>query len=120
MGAIDARQRRVSVGFRVTPETASRINAAVARSGLSKQEYIERKLMNEDVLVKSSSRVLVALEDQLAEVADELRRVVAGGTPDPETMHMLRQIIKLLYGFECEGPEAKPAVSEEELLDMQR
>lgn len=63
------------VSFRVSREEADRIDALVAVSGLSKQDYILARLMQKDVRVIPSSRVYKALYQQMGAVYRELRRV---------------------------------------------
>ena len=46
------RWRNRTVGFRVSEEEAKMIDHMVALSGLTKQEYILRKLMDWEVLIK--------------------------------------------------------------------
>ena len=47
-------------------------------TGLTKQDYIIRRLLERDVVVQGNPRVYKALRDQLAAVLDELRRIEAG------------------------------------------
>ena len=69
------RWRNVTVAFRVSPEEAKLIDAQVAMSGLTKQEYITRRLLNREVTVIPSSRVHRALREQMGKVYLELRRI---------------------------------------------
>lgn len=45
------RHRNVTVAFRVSPEEAKLINAQVAMSGMTKQDYITSRLLNREVKV---------------------------------------------------------------------
>ncbi len=47
-------------------------------SGLTKQDYITRRLLNRDIVVQGNPRVYKALRDQLAASLGELRRIEAG------------------------------------------
>ncbi len=47
--------------------------------GLTKQDYITRRLLCRDVVVQGNPKVYKALRDQLAAVLDELRRAEDGG-----------------------------------------
>ena len=67
------------MAFRVSPEENEQIDAAVRLSGLTKQDYITRRLLDRDVVVQGNPRVYKALRDQLAAVLGELRRIEAGG-----------------------------------------
>ena len=72
------RWRNKTVAFRVSPEENKQIDAAVRLSGLTKQDYITRRLLDRAVVVQGNPRVYKALRDQLAAVLKELRRIEAG------------------------------------------
>ena len=72
------RWRNKTVAFRVSPEEDAQIETAVKLTGLTKQDYIIRRLLCRDVVVQGNPRVYKALRDQLATVLDELRRIEAG------------------------------------------
>ena len=69
------RWRNKNVAFRVSPEENTQIETAVKLTGLTKQDYIIRRLLCRDVVVQGNPRVYKALRDQLAAVLDELRRI---------------------------------------------
>lgn len=66
------RWRNKTVAFRVSPEEDAQIETAVKLTGLTKQDYIIRRLLCRDVVVQGNPRVYKALRDQLAAVLDEL------------------------------------------------
>ena len=72
------RWRNKTVAFRVSPEEDAQIETAVKLTGLTKQDYIIRRLLYRDVVVQGNPRVYKALRNQLAAVLDELRRIEAG------------------------------------------
>ena len=76
------RWRSKTIAFRVSPEENEQIEIAVRLSGLTKQDYITRRLLNRDIVVQGNPRVYKALRDQLAAVLGELRRMEAGGGVD--------------------------------------
>ncbi|WP_407640903.1 plasmid mobilization protein [Bifidobacterium merycicum] len=61
----DHRKRLITIGFRVTPEQSARINDLVAASGMTKQDYIVKRLQCEEIVVTPSSRVYKALRDRM-------------------------------------------------------
>ena len=67
------RWRNKTVAFRVSPEEDEQLEIAVCLSGLTKQDYITRRLLNRDIVVQGNPRVYKALRDQLAAVLGELR-----------------------------------------------
>jgi len=54
---IKGRWRSKAVAFRMSPEENAQLNIAVAMSGLTKQDYIIRRLQNRDVIVVGNPRV---------------------------------------------------------------
>ena len=73
------RWRNKTVAFRVSPEEDAQIERYVQLSGLTKQDYITRRLTHKDVIVQGNPRVFKALRNQLAEVLSELQRIETGG-----------------------------------------
>lgn len=93
------RWRNKTVAFRVSPEEDMQIETFVKLSGLTKQDYITRRLLNRDIVVQGNPRVYKALRDQLAAVLGELRRMEAGGGVDDELLATIRLITMTLDGM---------------------
>lgn len=93
------RWRSITVGFRVSPEENEQINAAVALSGLPKQEYCYRKCLNRDIVVQGNPKVYKALRNQLAAVLDELKRIEAVGEIRDELLDNIELITRTLDGM---------------------
>ena len=93
------RFRARTIGFRVSPEEDQLINSAVALSGLTKQDYITRRLLDRAVVVQGNPRVYKALRDQLAAVLGELRRIEAGGDVGDELLATIDLISVTLGGM---------------------
>lgn len=66
------RKRMRTVAFRVDEETFSRIDVFSKLSGLSKQEYMEARMLDESVVVFPSSRVAKKLLEYAQEIHIEL------------------------------------------------
>ena len=90
------RYRSVTVGFRVSPEESDLLNRVVALSGLTKQDYILRKLLNRDVIVQGNPRVYKALRNQLADVLYELQRIESGNELSDELLAVIEMIAVIL------------------------
>lgn len=88
------RWRNRLVGFRVSEEEAKMINRMVALSGLSKQDYILRKLLNWQVVVQGNPKVYKALKKELNCVLDELKRLEVCSGQNEELLQTI-QIISL-------------------------
>ena len=69
------RWRNKTVAFRVSEEEAKHIDTQVALSGLTKQDYIIRRLQCQDVVVQGNPRVYKALRNQMADIYEELKRL---------------------------------------------
>lgn len=93
------RWKNKTVAFRVSPEEAEQIESAVRLSGLTKQDYITRRLLCRDVVVQGNPRVYKALRNELAAVLDELRRIEAGGSVDGELLDTIELITVTLDGM---------------------
>ena len=93
------RWRNKTVAFRVSPEENKQIDAAVRLSGLTKQDYITRRLLDRAVVVQGNPRVYKALRDQLAAVLDELRRVGDGTGVDDELLDTIQMIAAIMGGM---------------------
>ena len=96
------RWRNITVGFRVSPEESEQIDRAVRLSGLTKQDYITRRLLCQDVVVQGNPRVYKALKNQLAEVLTELQRIKNSSVSD-ELLETIRLINTTLNGMKGES-----------------
>lgn len=94
------RWRNKTVAFRVSPEEDAHIETAVKLTGLTKQDYIIRRLLERDVVVQGNPRVYKALRDQLAAVLDELRRIEAGQGVNEELLDTIRMIATIMNGMQ--------------------
>ena len=63
------RWRNKTVAFRVSPEEDAQIETAVKLTGLTKQDYIIRWLLERDVVVQGNPKVYKALRDQVGNSA---------------------------------------------------
>ena len=93
------RWRNKTVAFRVSPEEDQQIEAAVRLSGLTKQDYITRRLLCRDVVVQGNPRVYKALRNELAAVLTELRRVEAGSGVDSDLLDTINMIAAIMGGM---------------------
>lgn len=96
------RWRSKTIGFRVSPEEDEQINRYVKLSGLTKQDYITRRLTHKDVVVQGNPRVFKALRNQLAEVLAELQRIETGDTANDELLDLIEMIADILGGMKEE------------------
>lgn len=97
------RWRNRTVAFRVSDEENAQIDLAVKLTGLTKQDYITRRLLDKDVVVQGNPRVYKALRDQFAAVLDELRRIEAGAGVDDELLDTINLIASIMDGMKEES-----------------
>ena len=93
------RHRKTTVSFRVSPEEAEVLDRMVAASGLTKQDYITKRLLCRDVVVQGNPRVYKALRDELATVLAELWRIRDGANVDSELLDTIRMIAAIMGGM---------------------
>ncbi len=96
------RWRNKTVAFRVSPEENEQLDQFVRLSGLTKQDYITRRLLCKDVVVQGNPRVYKALRDQLAAVLEELRRIEAGAEVNDELLDIIEMIAVIMDGMKEE------------------
>lgn len=97
------RWRNKTVAFRVSPEEDKQIETYVRLSGLTKQDYITRRLTHKDIVVQGNPRVFKALQNQLADVLTELQRIEGGGEVNDELLDLIEMIADILGGLKEES-----------------
>ncbi|MEZ3515045.1 MAG: mobilization protein [Lachnospiraceae bacterium] len=98
------RWRNHTVAFRVSDEEAKLLNDLVALSGLTKQDYITRRLLCRDVVVQGNPRVYKALKNQMAAIYEELKRMESISPDNDELLYTLQVIAITLDGLNRENP----------------
>lgn len=97
------RWRNKTVAFRVSPEEDEQLETAVRLSGLTKQDYIIRRLLCRDVIVQGNPRVYKALRNELAAVFAELQCIEAGSGVDEELLDVIEMIAAIMAGLKEES-----------------
>ena len=98
----NGRWRNRIVAFRVSDEEAKLLNDLVALSGLTKQDYIMRRLLYRDVVVQGNPRVYKALKNQMAAIYEELKRLESIDSDNDELLYTLQVIAITLDGLKGE------------------
>ena len=98
----NGRWRNRIVAFRVSDEEAKLLNDLVALSGLTKQDYIMRRLLCRDVVVQGNPRVYKALKNQMAAIYEELKRLESIDSDNDELLYTLQGIAITLDGLKGE------------------
>ena len=97
------RWRNKTVAFRVSEEEAKLIDTQVALSGLTKQDYIIRRLQCRDVVVQGSPRVYKALRNQMADIYEELKRLERCSEANDELLYTIQLIAETMNGLRGES-----------------
>lgn len=90
------------IAFRVSPEEDELLETAVRLSGLTKQDYIIRRLQEKEVVVTGNPRVYKALKNELAKVLNELKRLKKGDNVPEDLLEVIRLITITLDGMKEE------------------
>ena len=94
------RWRNKTTSFMMSPEEREDLDTRVRLSGLTKQEYMVRRLLERDVVVQPSSRIFKALRDQMTEILEELKRIESGASVDDELLATIKTVAETYNGLE--------------------
>lgn len=97
------RWRNKTVSFRISPEEDKLLNACVKISGLTKQDYIIRKLLDRDVVVQGNPRVYKALRNQMSEIYEELKCLEKCSSENDELLYTLQLVAITMNGLKEES-----------------
>ena len=98
----NGRWRRKTVAFRVSEEEAKLLDDCVNLSGLTKQDYIMRRLLHREVVVQGNTRVYKALRNQMAGIYEELQRINQESEISDEMQYTIQLIAETLNGLKGE------------------
>ena len=93
------RWRNVIVSFRMSPEERDDLNVRVKLSGLTKQDYIIKRLSERDVIVQPNTRVYKALRNQMAEILAELKRINNRADIDSDFLDIIQIMMQTYNGL---------------------
>ena len=86
------RWRNITVAFRVSDEENAILNRLVTLSGLTKQDYISRRLTDREVLVYGNPKVYKALKAEMIRIHEDLSKLSNAG----EVSYELQEVIKFV------------------------
>ena len=90
------RWRNVTVAFRMSPEEAKELNDKAALSGLSKQDYIIKSLLDHEIRVVCGRKVAREMKMYLEAILEELQFMEPDGDMDEELLTPLKHILRIL------------------------
>ena len=99
------RWRNRNVGFRVSEEEAKLLDDLVELSGLAKQDYILRRLLNREVVVQGNPKVFKAWKHQMTQIYEELKRLEKVSNDNEELLIVVEMVATIMKGMvnECDG-----------------
>ena len=93
------RWRNRNVGFRVSEEEAKQLDNLVELSGLTKQDYILRRLLNREVVVQGNPKVFKALKNQMTQIYEELKRLESVSDDNEERLIGVEMVATIMKGM---------------------
>ena len=93
------RWRNKTITFRISPEENKLLERYVHLSGLTKQDYITSRMLERPITVNGNPRVYKALQDELAEVLEQLRKIEAGNQVDADLLAVISMIATVMDGM---------------------
>ena len=97
------RWRNKTVSFRMSNEEVKLLDNLVALSGLTKQDYIIKRLLCKDVVVVGNTRVYKALKNHIEQIFTELKRLSNTQEIDDVTLSTIQFIGQILQGMKEEN-----------------
>lgn len=94
------RWRNVIVSFRMSPEERDDLNVRVKLSGLTKQDYVIKRLLEREVIVIPSSRLYKAMREQMTEILSELKRIENGKSVDGDLLAVIKTVAETYNGLQ--------------------
>ena len=93
------RWRNRNVGFRVSEEEAKLLDDLVELSGLAKQDYILRRLLNREIVVQGNPKVFKALKNQMTQIYEELKRLESVSDDNEELLIVVEMVATIMKGM---------------------
>ena len=93
------RWRNVIISFRMSPQERDDLNVRVKLSGLTKQDYIIKRLSERDIVVQPNTRVYKALRNQMAEILEELKQIDNVAGIDSDLLNIIQITVQTYNGL---------------------
>ena len=97
------RWRNKTVSFRMSKEEIALLDNLVDLSGLTKQDYIIKRLLCKDVVVVGNTRVYKALKNYMQQLCIELKKLTNRNQIDDVTTSTIQFINQILQGMKEEN-----------------
>lgn len=99
------RWRSKTVAFRMSPEEADQLDIYARLSGLTKQDYLIRRTLQQEIKVVGNPKVYKALKSNLQEVLLELERISDCENVTDELLDTIEMITVIMGGMKGESNE---------------
>ena len=96
------RWRNVVVGFRMSPQEAEELNVKVSLSGLSKQDYLIKSCLGQELRIVCGRKVAREMQMYLEAILEELQNMETTEETDQELLTPLKHILEILNAEEDE------------------
>lgn len=97
------RWRNKTVSFRMSKEEVILLDNLVSLSGLTKQDYIIKRLLCRDVVVVGNTKIYKALKNHIEQIFTELKRLSNTQEIDDITLSTIQFIGQILQGMKEEN-----------------
>lgn len=97
------RWRSKTVAFRMSPEEAAQLDVLADISGLTKQDYLIRRVLDKAIIVTGNPRVYKALRNQLDNIYEQLRRLEVVSVDNDELLDLISYIAEILYELKVDN-----------------
>ena len=96
------RWRNVVVGFRMSPQEAEELNVKVSLSGLSKQDYLIKSCLGQELNIVCGRKVAREMQMYLEAILEEFQNMETTEEMDEELLTPLKHILEILNAEEDE------------------
>ena len=90
------RLRDVIVNFRVSPKEKDVLDARIAATGMSKQDYYRQSCLYQKILVKGNIRTFAAIRREVLELSEKIDKNPDLTSLDPADAERLKTILEIL------------------------
>ena len=84
----------------MSPEEWEDLDIRVKLSGLTKQEYMIRRLLERDVVVQPNTRVFKTLRNQMTQILIELKRIENGEKTSNDLLDVIKTVAETYNGLQ--------------------
>jgi hypothetical protein len=114
------RWRNKTVAFRMSPEENESLDLLVAISGLTKQDYITKRLLQREMIVVPSSRVQKALRNNMLLVYGELMRIRNASQISADLEEIIQSLSEIFSKLGCKDFTPDTEQTEQAIQNLDR